>query len=597
MPHRDPSLPISLFLPFYTPKDRDRAAELLDCLKRNLDCGAFAGVYLLQDDDTPRPFDNDRLHVIRLARRPTYLDWVRQTRLHCPGHITVLANSDIWFDAGIALLRDIMANDAQAFVALSRYDAVSGALQPHDNPHWSQDTWAYHAAQDISPAMARQLDFPLGLPRCDNKIAYVFSVNGFTLYNPFHAITSVHQHETNLRYYDKTGDTSIVGGMAMVHPGATLTSPAAIEIKIWSLNTKQYQSVQINNALERWAVARHHKTEAQQGVFGYDADWQYPAITEQHAFSQMKALLPPEGNHEGTVYIGFPWATMVDLKRQKVPQADRLAKLNAALADIAARTKGARRVITVCQHIRMRQFPDILTAAGVTDVYWTHAVRDQPTLPDAPGITLHPFPLYPVQQTHVALQDLDRPRPHLFSFIGAGPTDIYLTQSRNWILDQLADDPRGVVIRRETWHYNKIVYEKQIKNVQSADIILVDNAASVEFQQMMGKTVFSLCPSGSGPNSIRLWEAMVNGSIPAVLADTYRHPGDDALWDMATVHCAETPEAIRALPDRLSAIAADPDLLHRKRLALYLLAQTYGPNRFVHDILAQMRPASEAPGQ
>ena len=35
---------------------------------------------------------------------------------------------------------------------------------------------------------------------------------------------------------------------------------------------------------------------------------------------------------------------------------------------------------------------------------------------------------------------------------------------------------------------------------------------------------YSLCPSGSGPNSIRFWESLAIGSIPILLADTLDLP-------------------------------------------------------------------------
>jgi len=589
MPHRDPNLPISLFLPFYTPKDSLRAAELLDCLKRNLDCGIFAKIILLQDDDTPMPFDDPRLEVIRLNQRPTYLDWVLKSQALCPNHISVLANSDIWFDNTIGFLRAIFAADTRSFVALSRYEAKEGKIQPHENPHWSQDTWAFYPMENITPTMLLQLNIALGVPRCDNKISYVFSVNGYTVFNPMHDIISVHQHESNLRYYDKTGDNSIVGGMAMVQPGKGLMVPASLDIQVWSENTKQYNSFSVNRTLEKWRDQKYSELEVGRGVFGYDTHWQYPAITEQHAFRQMKKLSPPRESDDNPIYIGFPWATLIDLKRQQSLQTERILKLETELKILVDRIGPQKRVLTVCQQIHTHRFPEIFKSAGVTDIFWTHAVKNQPTFPDVPGITFHPFPLYPVQQIITNIDDLDKPRKYLFSFVGARSSDIYLTQARSWILDELAGDPRGVVTIRNAWHYDNIVYERQIKNNHRNSENLVDKFATTEFQAVMSETIFSLCPSGSGPNSIRLWEAALNGSIPVILADTYRHPGDECLWNMATVSCRENPEDIRALPDRLSAIAADPELLHRKRTALYLLMQKYGPDRFVHDIITLMQ--------
>jgi len=47
-----------------------------------------------------------------------------------------------------------------------------------------------------------------------------------------------------------------------------------------------------------------------------------------------------------------------------------------------------------------------------------------------------------------------------------------------------------------------------------------------------------LCPSGSGPNSIRLWESLAAGAIPVVLADTLELPAHP-LWKDAVVFLPE----------------------------------------------------------
>ena len=91
----------------------------------------------------------------------------------------------------------------------------------------------------------------------------------------------------------------------------------------------------------------------------------------------------------------------------------------------------------------------------------------------------------------------------------------------------------------------------------------VDRAAPIEFTRILQESIFSLCPSGAGPNSTRLWESIGCGSIPVVLSDDYLPPGSKALWELATVSCPERLEDILALPDRLAAMARDEELLER----------------------------------
>ena len=78
------------------------------------------------------------------------------------------------------------------------------------------------------------------------------------------------------------------------------------------------------------------------------------------------------------------------------------------------------------------------------------------------------------------------------------------------------------------------------------------------FAATLQQSVFALCPSGSGPNSIRLWEALGYGAIPVILADTLALPGDPVLWRQASVQVPETPEALAALPGQLEVLRRDP---------------------------------------
>ncbi len=584
-----------LFMPFYTPPDRDRAAELLFCLDRNLETGMFARVVLIIDDDTPLPRQDRRLFALRLGRRPTYLDWIRAARRLCPGHVAVLANSDIHVDGSFENLTQIFSRDPKAFIALSRFDKQGEDFLPHPNPHWSQDTWAFVPTTEDDAAFDARLDVPLGVPRCDNKIAYLFGIQGYTVYNPFPFVRTIHVHETGLRYYNKKGDRRVLGGVAYVHPGAELTEPARLDLDIWTARTSQMSKVKINASIENWDKEARLAALPRPTWIAHDADWQHPAITEQHAFNRLRSELPEFCTGRACLYLAFPFASLIDLHAWLGPDHPRTRELQARLDALAIKAQGHDRVVTVCQHIRARQFSNLFAAAGVTDVFWSHASIGEDTFQGQKPVRLHPFPLYPVQQVPRGVEDIGRSRRWLFSFVGTGSTPKYLTQSRSMILDLLSNDPRGCVVGRDKWHYQRAVYDAQVLAKTSApSSALVDEDASAEFRTMLDESVFSLCPSGTGPNSIRLWEAMLNGSIPVILADTWAAPGDPALWEAATLRVPETPEAIAALPERLSTLCADPDRLAAMRYSLLDLTRRYGPEGFVDDIVEVFNSATQA---
>lgn len=604
-----------LFVPYFQPNDPARRAEIELCLEKNKANPALHSICLIVDEPGHEHLATDRVKIYRVESRPTYRDWVELSYLHAPDTISLLANADIYFLDDVPRLAEIFANDPSGFVALSRYDGHNTELVRHPNPHWSQDSWAFLPRACRNQSRDAQLGFPLGVPRCDNKVAYVFAAYGHHVYNPCNHIRSVHVHESAIRSYSKKGDMRIVGGVAMVHPCESLTAPSNLDFELWPVRPELFQSVTVNKSLGKWtkelelsvpetqplieatlpgtpraAEPARRLPEERGGLFadgnlaGFDAHWQHPAITEQHAFNRLKALAPRESN---VAYLGFPWATLIDVSNHNKQDEQRRTLLRAALDSCADRLKGYGRIATVCQHIHMKQYASLLSEAGVTDVFWSHAVTDEPEIAEH-GLTIHPFPLYPVQACDARGVSYEA-RRYLFSFVGAKATPIYLSQARTHIIEELASHPMGLVRERATWHYNRIVYDSQILRRVEANSVLLDEAASEEFREVMRQSVFTLCPSGTGPNSIRLWEAICSDSIPVVMAETYRHPGSGSLWREAVVECGEDRQSIAELPERLAEIAGDARALLKRRAALRMLALRYGPDSFVADIVSIMR--------
>ena len=317
-------------------------------------------------------------------------------------------------------------------------------------------------------------------------------------------------------------------------------------------------------------------------VLGFDNEWQFPAVTEKHAFLKACELLP---NVSGMIYFGFPWATLIDQLHNKVGNAKELKN---TLYDFCSELKKYQYIVTVCQHILMLDYQQLFIDLGVTHIFWSHAIKRQNFLPKNNNIHIYPFPLFPVQ--YVKSNKINKSediiqKKYLYSFIGAKPNEWYLTNSRDIIIDNLGNDDGGLVIKREQWHYKKVVYDYQILGKIREEQNFLDKKAAEEFKNVMQNSLFGLCPSGSGPNSIRLWESIGFGVIPVVLADTYQHPANSSLWEEATVSCGENLEEILALPTRLAKMAKDKKLIQRKKAALSQLWLQYGTNCFIYDII------------
>lgn len=315
-------------------------------------------------------------------------------------------------------------------------------------------------------------------------------------------------------------------------------------------------------------------------IFAYPQGWQYPAITEQYAYERVCQFFPDSLN---VAYIGFPWATLIDLLHMSQhTKADFYLRILSNIPPINAKIK-----ITVAQHIYSEKYSYLFELAGITDIFWSHATQD---LPAIGTIRVHPFPLYPVRclDSPETLESTGKPldaRKYLYSFVGAYDPNCYLTESRRWIAD-LPPTEDGLILNRSEWHYGSTVYGKQILGkVEECDKKHQNDNDARSYRKILEETVFSLCPSGSGPNSIRLWESLGFGCIPVIMANNLKLPGEIEEWLEAAIFISEDKHSIHAMPDQLRRLANDNEALNRYQQAARKLWNKYGYKNFIFDLL------------
>lgn len=256
--------------------------------------------------------------------------------------------------------------------------------------------------------------------------------------------------------------------------------------------------------------------------------WQIPAATEKAAFESML-------NHSNDFrfdYYGFPWATIIDGVRGSSAKASEvLSALH--LASKCSET-GNRRRVTVAQHIHALKYIDLFKASGITDLFWSHTTRQQTEIQ---GIRLHPFPLFPAQTPNgLEAGSLSRPRQYLTNFIGAYNPAIYLSNVRQHIFNDADRWPDVLIIKRDAWHFDRAVYDEQISGKSaSKQHKQVERRRTEEYLDAIKNSWFTLCPTGSGPNSIRIFESLCLGSIPIILTRDLALPGPKSLWGAATI--------------------------------------------------------------
>jgi len=271
--------------------------------------------------------------------------------------------------------------------------------------------------------------------------------------------------------------------------------------------------------------------------------WQYPCRTEQDAFERHQRMQAPYWDHEGVhVYVGMPWATWID---KKAFPDQLLEAYRTRIQAMGAILREPLQVHSVCQHIRWKEHPHRFEQAGINQLWIAHKEKSW----DKEGaLRLHSWPLYAVNvldpERREGLEILPVEQKSIFaSFKGAHmkhyPSDIRLR------LKELAHLEGYEIEVTDLWHFNKVVYNYQIANKES-DKEAIEKQEIAAYNRLLSQSLFSLCPGGAGPNTLRLWESLGAGAIPVVLSDRYEFPSlermglGSATWDKAVI---DLPEA------------------------------------------------------
>ena len=263
--------------------------------------------------------------------------------------------------------------------------------------------------------------------------------------------------------------------------------------------------------------------------------WQYPVITEKTFYLQ---------NKDNINYFGFPWATMID----------RNASIN---FDVFV--DGNTKRYTCCQHIYYRKIIGVLKKLNIKTLYASHKKIGEETID---GITIKPCPLYAVNvednERNMLFKDVDFlkcERKYLYSFVG-GYNQGYMNKIRPKIFEM--KHPENCLVQNSNgWHFEKVVYGQQKKDgTYTKDVKNIEN-----YNQILLDSRYSLCPCGSGPNSIRFWESLAIGSIPVLLSDTLDLPNHE-LFDNTIVRVKESE--LENLNNILEKISVEEEQIRRE---------------------------------
>lgn len=201
-----------LITPYYKTQNQNRNIEIDYVLSKNIESNLFDKIILYCDQECVPPFNSEKIECIYVSNRPTYLDFFNKGNEY-PGYIIIVSNSDIFFDNTINLSEKHVKRKKEV-LALTRYEyySVNGVYKDKMIMGCdSQDSWIYLSPININEM---NINFGLGVPGCDNRIAYELSKN-YIVKNPSFTIKTYHYHTSEFRNYDP--ENRLPGEYLQVH--------------------------------------------------------------------------------------------------------------------------------------------------------------------------------------------------------------------------------------------------------------------------------------------------------------------------------------------------------------------------------------------
>lgn len=179
-------------------------------------------------------------------------------------------------------------------------------------------------------------------------------------------------------------------------------------------------------------------------------------------------------------YLVIPWSVLLNNnKLDKVPKI----KLNHGF--------------TICQHIHYEKIIPILINIGIDVLFAPHVtpqVRNK-----YPNIKILPYPLLAIHGVE------PKPKTIYYSFIGCNTHSV-----RKKIFKLKYNHSNTYIRQRREWHFNiKNLINDKVRQLQE----------KLEYQEVLARSRFSLCPRGTGANTLRFWESLQAGAIPVLFAD------------------------------------------------------------------------------
>lgn len=175
---------IHLIVQYYRCDQESRQKEIDDCLRNNLQNSYITKVHLLTEEEYDfQQFPNKgKITQTVIKERLTFERAFQYANQYANSVFWILSNADIYFDQSLKYLQGVDLE--KRLFALTRHNVLRDGTIELLNPefaHGSQDAWIF---KNPVPLDKINTGFRLGVPGCDNRIAYELIKAGYSISNP-----------------------------------------------------------------------------------------------------------------------------------------------------------------------------------------------------------------------------------------------------------------------------------------------------------------------------------------------------------------------------------------------------------------------------
>ena len=207
-------------------------------------------------------------------------------------------------------------------------------------------------------------------------------------------------------------------------------------------------------------------------------------------------------------YIAVPWTQILNTHWLNFPNKQPIEYYLKILSKEKIDTKNN---ITVCQHDSYLRLKEYFTHLNITKVF-ACAIYDYDTMDDIEIISMPYINVFDFPKSEKNI---------LVSFLGSVTHPVRESIKNNILAEN--------IIFRDTYHITSNFFDED------------KNKEELEYIDILSRSRFSLCPRGTNPNSMRLWESLAAGAIPVLISDNYKLPEWD--WDNTIITLSENQAA------------------------------------------------------